>query len=78
MKAVLFTAGLGDSIRAFYKTDRYTRVCDTSEMLAVIVATHNPSVHECFLQHPNRANLKIIHLPGQYAAFSQQDFAASS
>jgi hypothetical protein len=66
MQAVLFSAGLGDSIRAFYLTDRYTRLSETNEMLAVILATRNLCVHECFLHHPNRINFKIIHIPGQY------------
>jgi hypothetical protein len=66
MQAVIFSAGLGDVIRSFYQTDRYARVCETSERLGVILATHNPCVHECFLHHPNRERLHIVELPGQY------------
>lgn len=66
MQAVIFSAGLGDTIRAFYQTDRYARICETRTTLGVILAGHNPYIYECFTHHPNLANLRVVQIPGKY------------
>lgn len=66
MKAVFFAAGLGDFIRVCYKTNSYALLSETEEMIAVVLALHNPYAAECFAHHPNRRFLRVIDLPGHF------------
>lgn len=66
MKAVFFAAGLGDFIRVCYKTDSYSLLSETREMVTVVLALHNPYASECFAHHPNRQFIRVVDLPGQF------------
>ncbi|MCW0217447.1 MAG: hypothetical protein OJI67_03900, partial [Prosthecobacter sp.] len=54
----------------------------TQEPVNVLLAMHNPYVRECFDHHPNKDNIRLYDLPGEYTrlrslSLSKEEFHAS-
>jgi len=69
MYAALFSAGLGDVIRACYLTGGYRVLCETTRPIPVVVASHNPFSIEIFRHHRNARNFILYDLGHKYLEF---------
>lgn len=65
-KVALFSAGLGDVIRVMYQTNHYKHICEATEPVHVIVASHNPFTMEIFKFHRNAHNFILYDLGHKY------------
>ncbi len=71
MQPVLYCAGLGDVIRSIYKSLGYKYLCEATEPVSVIVASHNPFTMEIFRFHPNARNFILFELGHKYVEFME-------
>lgn len=65
-KVALFSAGLGDVIRVMYQSNHYKYICEATEPVHVIVASHNPFTMEIFKFHRNAHNFILYDLGHKY------------
>lgn len=65
-KIALFSAGLGDVIRVMYQSNHYKYICEATEPIHVIVASHNPFAMEIFKFHRNAHNFILYDLGHKY------------
>lgn len=69
MSAALFCAGLGDVIRVCYQDAGYRVLCETTQPVPVIMASHNPFSIEIFRHHRNAKNFILYDLAHKYEEF---------
>lgn len=65
-KVAFFGAGLGDVIRMIYQSKHYKYICEATEPVHVIVASHNPFAIEIFKFHRNAHNFILYDLGHKY------------
>ncbi len=69
MKVTYFGAGLGDVIRSIYLREGYRLLSETTEPMAVIVASHNPYSIEIFRHHKNNSKFVLYDLGHKFDEF---------
>ncbi|MCF7785455.1 MAG: hypothetical protein K9N47_04990 [Prosthecobacter sp.] len=69
MSAALFAAGLGDVIRACYQSASYRVLCETTQPVPVLMASHNPFSIEIFRHHRNAKHFVLYDLAHKYEEF---------
>lgn len=69
MSVALFSAGLGDVIRACYLRASYRMLSEAKQPTPVIVASHNPFSIEIFRHHRNAGNFILYDLAHKFEEF---------
>jgi hypothetical protein len=69
MSAALFAAGLGDVIRTCYLNAAYRVLCETTQPVPIILASHNPFAVEIFRHHRNAKYFILYDLAHKFEEF---------
>ncbi len=69
MSVALFSAGLGDVIRACYQNAAYRVLSEATQPLPVLMASHNPFAIEIFRHHRNTKNFILYDLTHKFDEF---------
>ncbi len=69
MSVALFSAGLGDVIRACYQNAAYRVLSEATQPVPVLMASHNPFTVEIFRYHRNAKNFILYDLAHKFEEF---------